>query len=70
MTVELVWCDTHTKDAYRGARNCHEQTPECVAPHRAGVYMDENGTRFTLLADYPSMTGVETLDPREAVTTP
>lgn len=62
--VELVWCEHHNP---RGKRvtdaDAHVETSECVWPMLSGAF--SNGR--TRDAAQPSMTAVETLDPREAV---
>lgn len=63
---ELVWCENldhqpkrrHVLDA-----DAHLETPDCVWPMCSGLFA--GGRRRE--AGYPSMTAVETLDPREAV---
>lgn len=52
-TKDLVYCETHNP---RGAAPvAHAEKPQCVSPHAAGIAGAE-----------PSMTEVETLDPRMA----
>ncbi|WP_163540802.1 hypothetical protein [Occultella kanbiaonis] len=63
--VELVWCEFHNPRPARVTdKDAHLETPECVYPFLSGVF--SNGR--TREAGQPSMTAVETLDPRLAVT--
>lgn len=61
--TELVWCETHNRGSNFTSADAHFETAECVWPSLSGVY--SNGR--TREAGAPSMTAVETLDPREAV---
>lgn len=65
--TELVWCENPNhpggkRSERTSKRTAHHLTPECMDPCYSGHYSD----RSSVQATHPSMTTVETLDPREA----